>query len=111
MELPEEKQSLTFDANKDKACFNVTLLDDQLKEGVLDFSAIVKSVPSEIDIGIPDKAIISIGDDESKKLHLIVRLSKSVHANNQHEGKILDVLLYSYSTVYSFTPHFLQLLR
>ena len=86
VELPEEKQSLTFDTNRDKACFNVTLLDDQLKEGVLDFSAIVKSVPSEVDIGIPNKTIISIGDDESKKLHLkviIVRSSESVHANNQ----------------------------
>ena len=70
MELPGEKQFLTFDANSDRACFSVTILDDQLSEGVEDFLATITSVPSGVDVGNPDTAIISIGDDECKKLYI-----------------------------------------
>ena len=75
MELPGEKQFLSFDANSDRACFSVTILDDQLSEGVEDFQATITSVPSGVDIGNPDTAIISIGDDECKKLHITLAIT------------------------------------
>ena len=63
--------SITFAANEDRVCFNVTILDDRLSEGVENFVARISSVPSGVDIGNPDTAVISIMDDESKKCRLL----------------------------------------
>lgn len=60
------RQSVTFAPNRDRVCFNVTILNDQLSEGVENFVARITSVPSGVDIGTPDTAVISIMDDESK---------------------------------------------
>ena len=46
----------------------MTILDDQLSEGLENFVARITSVPSGVDIGTPDTTVISIMDDESKTL-------------------------------------------
>lgn len=60
------QQSLTFEAEEDKACFEVTILDDTLREGIENFHTTVTSLPTGSSIGSPDTAIISILDDESE---------------------------------------------
>ncbi|CAI8033565.1 FRAS1-related extracellular matrix protein 2, partial [Geodia barretti] len=76
--------SITFAANEDRVCFNVTILDDRLSEGVENFVARISSVPSGVDIGNPDTAVISIMDDET----LIVEFEVSEYTVVENEGTV-----------------------
>ena len=62
-----QQVSVTFEPNKDKACFNVSILDDSLSEGPENFFATIFSASTVVDVGSPDTTIISIMDDESKE--------------------------------------------
>ena len=66
--MAASRQSVTFAANEDRACFSVRILNDRLSEGIENFIARITSVPNGVDIGNPDRAVISILDDESKIL-------------------------------------------
>lgn len=59
---------VTFEMGEHRACFDVVILDDLLSEGVEEFYATITTVQSGVDVGIRDKTIISIMDDESKMI-------------------------------------------
>ena len=71
IDLHPELQILSFQPNEDRICFEVSILDDQLREGEENFTARIVSVPTGVVIGNPETTIISITDDESK-LNIVV---------------------------------------
>ena len=61
-----QQTEVTFEMGEHRACFDVVIIDDLLSEGVEEFYATITTVQSGVDVGVLDKTIISIMDDESK---------------------------------------------
>ena len=62
------QQIVVFEINEDRTCFNVTIIDDILSEGVENFHVTITAVPSGVNIGSIDTTVISIMDDECKTI-------------------------------------------
>lgn len=77
--------TLTFTPSEDRKCFNITILNDQLREGTESFSVEILSVTSGMGvvIGNVGRANISIMDNDGEGcgyiLHIHVTCSKYLH--------------------------------
>lgn len=59
---------MTFRPNENRACFDVTILDDRIDEGTESFTVDIESVPpgSNVIISNPDSTLISITDNDGE---------------------------------------------
>ena len=61
--VPLTGAELLFQPYELRACFDVTIVSDEITENAESFTAVISAVPPAVTIGDPDTTIITIGPE------------------------------------------------